>query len=317
MGSVEGRVPQRPATEGAKPYPIGAIGRTLHRARCPQPAWIARMRQSLSTHGQLTPLVAAARPEGIELVDGFKRVAAAEMLGWPTLLVAARPLDETGQWAAMLLLNRAPSSMTTLEEALVLRELVAMGLLQTEIAALCARHKAWVSRRIGLVERLHPELVEAMKLGLLHPGSARRLLSLPPGNQLEVAAAIQSAKLGPWETELLVGLWRRTKEPKTRRALLSEPRASLTKQHPETSRSPLDPRLGPEGQRLCRCLHRLMSVAKETLRRLSAAPSTTDRAILDEELRTAVEASSRLAIELGSARTGASVGASGGSGATS
>jgi hypothetical protein len=161
---------------------------------------------------------------------------------------------------------------------------------------------------------LHPELVEAVKLGLLHPGSARRLLSLPPGNQLEVAAAIQNAKLGPWETELLVGLWRRTKEPKARRALLSEPRASLTKQHPETRRSPLDPRLGPEGQRLCRCLHRFTAVARETIRRLSAASSATDRAILDEELRTAAEASSRLTTEFGSARTSASARERGGSG---
>ena len=32
--------------------------------------------------------------------------------------------------------------MTTLEEALVLRELVKTGLTQTEIAALCARHKS-------------------------------------------------------------------------------------------------------------------------------------------------------------------------------
>jgi len=305
------------AAEAATPYPIASIGTTLGRARCPQPASTARMKHSLATHGQLTPLVAATRPQGVELVDGFKRVAAAEMLGWPTLLVATRPLDETGQWAAMLLLNRGPSSMTALEEALVLREMAAMGLLQTEIAALCARHKSWVNRRIGLVDRLHPELLEAMKLGLLHPGSARRLLSLPPGNQLEVAAAVQRARLGPWDTELLVGLWRRTKDPTVRRALLSEPRASLHKQHPERRRSPLDPRLGPEGQRLCRCLHRLSAVMTETSRRLTSAQSATDRAILDEELRSAAAAASRLSTELGSARTSDNGRESDGSGAIS
>ena len=193
------------STEATKLCPIATIGTTLIRARCCQPARTERMKQSLATHGQLTPLVAAARPEGVELIDGFKRLAAATMLGWTTLLVTVRPLDETGQWAAMLLLNGGRSSMTTLEESLVLRELVVTGLTQIEIAELCTRHKTWVSRRMGLVERLHPELVEAMKLGLIHPGSARRLLSLPPGNQLEMAAAIQSARLGPRDTELLVG----------------------------------------------------------------------------------------------------------------
>lgn len=304
-------------TEAAKPYPLARLGTTLDRVRCRQPVRIERMKQSLATHGQLTPLVATTRPTGLELVDGFKRLAAAEALGWPTLSLTVRPLDEVGQWATMLLLNRGPTSMTMLEEGLVLVELVKTGLGQTEVASLCARHKTWVSRRIGLVERLHPELMSAMHLGLLHPGAARRLLSLPPGNQLEVAAAVQSAKLGPRDTELLVGLWRRTKEPKARRALLERPRESLSQHHPETRRSPLDPRLSPEGQRLCRCLHRFERAATETSRRLLAALTGTDRVVLSEELQKAAETASRLATALGSAKTGAVAGESAGSGETS
>jgi ParB-like chromosome segregation protein Spo0J len=294
------------STEMAKPCLIGTIGTALDRARCRQPARIERMKQSLAAYGQLTPLVAVPRREGVELVDGFKRLAAATTLGWPTVVVAVTPLDETGQWATMLLLNRGPSSMTTLEEGLVLRELTKTGLTQAEIAALCSRHKSWVSRRIGLVERLHPELVESMKLGMLHPGSARRLLSLPPGNQLEMAAVIGSARLGPRDTELLVSLWQRTKDPVARRALLSEPRASLRKHHPETRRPPVDPRLSPEGQRLCRCLHRLDAVVTEATRRLRAPPPRKDLEILVNMLRVAERAASRLVTELGSARTIAS-----------
>jgi ParB-like chromosome segregation protein Spo0J len=304
------------STETAKPYPIGTIGTTLGRARCRQPARVERMKQSLAAYGQLTPLVAVPRPDGVELVDGFKRLAAATAMGWETMVVAVTPLDETGQWATMLLLNRGPSSMTTLEEGLVLRELAKTGLTQAEIAALCTRHKSWVSRRIGLVERLHPELVESMKLGMLHPGSARRLLSLPPGNQLEMAAVVGSAGLGPRDTELLVSLWHRTKDPVARRALLSEPRASLVKHHPETRRPPVDPRLSPEGQRLCRCLHRHDAIATEASRRLRAPLSSKDLEILGHVLRAAQRAASRLATELGSARTIASASESEGSGAT-
>jgi ParB-like chromosome segregation protein Spo0J len=309
--------PMTSTAEAAKPHPIGTIGTTLGSARCRQPARIERMKQSLARHGQMTPLVTTARAEGVELVDGFKRLAAAEALGWPSVSIVVRPLDAMGQWAAMLLLNVGPVSMTTLEEALVLREMVKTGLMQTEVAELCARHKTWVSRRIGLVDRLHPELVEAMKLGLLHPGSARRLLSLPPGNQLEVSAAAQSAGLGPRDTELLVGLWCRTKDPKARRTLLSEPRASLRRHHPETRRSPLDPRLSPEGQRLCRSLHRLEAASTETSRRLCSAISAADRRVLSEALHRAAETASRLATELGSARTSADADESGGDSATS
>lgn len=309
--------PMTSAAEAAKPHPIGTIGTTLGSARCRQPARIERMKQSLARHGQMTPLVTTARREGVELVDGFKRLAAAEALGWPSLSIVVRPLDAMGQWAAMLLLNVGPVSMTTLEEALVLREMVKTGLTQTEVSELCGRHKTWVSRRVGLVDRLHPELVEAMKLGLLHPGSARRLLSLPPGNQLEVSAAAQSAGLGPRDTELLVGLWRRTKDPQARRTLLSEPRASLRRHHPETRRSPLDPRLSPEGQRLCRSLHRFETAATETSRRLCSASAAPDRRVLSTELQRAAETASRLATELGSARTSADADESGGDSATS
>jgi ParB-like chromosome segregation protein Spo0J len=304
------------STETTKPCPIERIGTTLGRARCRLPVRIERMKQSLAAYGQLTPLVAVPQREGVELVDGFKRLAAAKTLGWATMLVAVTPLDETGQWATMLLLNRGPSSMTTLEEGLVLRELCKAGLTQADTAALCSRHTSWVSRRIGLVERLHPELTESMKLGMLHPGSARRLLSLPPGNQLEMAAVIGSARLGPRDTELLVSLWHRTKDPAARRLLLSEPRASLEKHHPETRRPPLDPRLSPEGQRLSRCLHRLEAITTEASRRLRAPPSKEDLAILSKVLREAQGAASRLTTELGSARTSASASESEESGAT-
>jgi ParB-like chromosome segregation protein Spo0J len=304
------------STETAKPYPVGTIGATLGRARCRQPARIERMKQSLAAYGQLTPVVAVPSPDGVELVDGFKRHVAATTLGWPTLVVAVTPLDETGQWATMLLLNRGPSSMTTLEEGLVLRELCKTGLTQAEIAALCSRHKTWVNRRVGLVERLHPELLESMKLGMLHPGSARRLLSLPPGNQLEMAAVVGSAGLGPRDTELLVSLWYRTKDPAARRALLSEPRASLLKHHPETRRLPVDPRLSLEGQRLSRCLHRLEALVTEASRRLRARPPGKDLEILGNVLRGAEKAVSRLKTELGSVKTTASASESDGSGAT-
>jgi len=299
--------------EGPKPYPLGRLGQTLGSARCRQPARIERMKQSLAMHGQMTPLVVTARAEQVELVDGFKRLWAADMLGWPTLEAVVRPLDELGQWTAMLLLNRGPSSMTPLEEALVLRELTKTGLTQAEVASLCGRHKTWVSRRIGLVDRLHPELVEAMKLGLLHPGAARRLLSLPPGNQLEVSAAVQHTKLGPQDTERLVALWHRTQDPQARRALLSEPRASLRKQYGETPRSPPDPRLSVEGRRLKSCLERIETEALRTMRRLGSELSAADRTVLDKQLQKAAEVASRLVSALGSARSAAFASASDGS----
>src|SRR3972149_2373828 len=153
------------------------IGTSYRRVRCLAPRQIEQMKASLTAYGQLTALVVVQRGNGVELIDGFKRHRAAEEMGWTRLRAASMEVDEPGQWGAMLALNRATHAMRGLEEALVLRE----------IAAILSRHKSWVSRRIGLIERLHPELVEQIREGILPPGAGRRLLALPAGDQVELA----------------------------------------------------------------------------------------------------------------------------------
>lgn len=305
-----------PSPSPAELRPIAALGTALGRARCQRPVLVERMRQSLSMQGQLQPAVAVEQAGKVELVDGFKRREAATALGWQTLLVRVMPLDEAGQWVTMLVLNRGPHSMTELEEALVLRELAATGLTQVQIAQLVQRHKSWVSRRIGLVERLHPELVEGIKVGVMHPGVARRLLPLPPGNQLEVAAAAQSAGLGPRDTEILVSLWQQATEPEARRYVLREPRAALSKAHPELSQPPPDPRLSAQSQKLLRLLHLLQGVAPRTAGLLHPPPPEADQHLLAKDLRQTTTAVSTLLTALGSVTKRPSAAASAVSAAT-
>jgi ParB/RepB/Spo0J family partition protein len=275
--------------------PVESLGTQLSRVRCRRPALIDRMVSSLSTHGQLAPLVAVEKSGALEVLDGFKRLAAAKRIGWPELAVSTAQMDETVQWATMLALNRGPQSMSELDEALILRELVQTGLTQTQIAELVQRHKTWVSRRIGLVERLHPELVEQMKLGLLAPGVARRLLALPRGNQLQIAAASQAASLGPRDTELLVSLWLKAREPEAQKYLLAEPRAAIEKAHPSVATP--DPRLTSQGQQLFRLLGVLSGVGTRIPRLLP--PAEEDRALLARTLHEASETVCRLATSLG------------------
>ena len=275
--------------------PVASLGTALERVRCRRPVLIDRMVSSLTAHGQLSPLVAVERSGTLQVLDGFKRLAAAQRMGWPELAVSTAQLDETTQWATMLALNRGPHSMTELDEALILQELVQTGLTQLQIAELVQRHKSWVSRRIGLVLRLHPELVEQMKLGLLAPGIARRLLSLPPGNQLQIAAAAQGASLGPRDTELLVSLWLKASAPQAREYLLAQPRAALQKAHPQFAAP--DPRLTPHGQQLSRLLGVISGVGSRISRLLP--PAQEDKALLSKALQEASETASQLAKSLG------------------
>jgi len=291
--------------------PTAKLGTTLGRARCPHPAAIERMKRSLQQHGQLTPVVAVVREGKLEILDGFKRHAAATALDWPELLCRVIELDETAQWVAMLQLNLSAQSITVLEEALVLRELVRRGLTQVEIGTLLGRHKAWVSRRIGLVERLHPELLEQIKQGLLHPGVARVLVGLPAGNQLELAAVALVERLGSQQMERLVSLWQRARDPEVRRYLLGHPLQALAQAYPKPQPTPCDPRLSPPSQTLVRLLGLVEDVTPRMLRLLRPPPPTQDLEILRSRLQLAQTLALELSTALGSCVSAAAAGASG------
>ncbi len=298
-------------------HPTAELGTTLSRVRCPHPAAIGRMKRSLQQYGQLTPVAAVMRDGKLETLDGFKRRTAAVELGWPVLLCRVIELDETAQWVTMLQLNISACSTTVLEEALVLRELVRLGLAQTEIGALLGRHKAWVSRRIGLVERLHPELYEQIKQGLLHPGVARTLLGLPAGNQLELATAAMTARLGVEQTERLVSLWQRAKDPEIRRYLLRHPQQALEQAYPKPQPAQNDPRLSPSSQTLMRLLGLMEDVAPRMLRLLRLPPPTEDLEILKTRLPIAQMLTLELSTAIGSWMSAADADAKGASAATS
>ncbi|MBU1870500.1 MAG: ParB N-terminal domain-containing protein [Candidatus Omnitrophica bacterium] len=175
---------------------LDALGLELGRVRGPPPARVEAIRRELASNGQLTPLVARLQlSDPPQLLDGFKRLRAARELGWMTLKVGCLEASPATALALMLSLNRR-FGLSQVEEALVVQELVRSGLTGMEVGTLLGRHKSWVSRRLGLVERLAPELREEMKLGLLEPGMARRLLGLPRGNQVELAAVARKAGLG-------------------------------------------------------------------------------------------------------------------------
>lgn len=280
---------------------LSKLGTSYGRVRCPAPRQVEQMKASLAAHGQLTALVVVERQNGPELIDGFKRRRAAEQMGWTRLRVACMDVDEQGQWAAMLALNRAAHSMTVLEEALVLREMVVTGMTQVAIGQLLGRHKSWVSRRIGLLERLHPELLEQIREGILPSGAARRLLSLPAGNQLELATVVTREGLGSQDTELLVRLWRAA-DPPIREFVLAHPREALANARAGDPEEPPDPRLTRRGQRLQRHLRILQGVAPRTLQVLQPSPVSEDLEILANDLASTRSLLSRLVEALGSAR---------------
>ncbi len=96
------------------------------------------------------------RGEQWEVVDGFKRLAAARTLAWPTLQVRRLEVeDERTVKAALYGLNQVGRHLQELEEAWLVQALVREdGLTQSEAAELLGRHKSWACRRLAMLEKL-------------------------------------------------------------------------------------------------------------------------------------------------------------------
>jgi len=188
---------------------IAALGERLAPLRLCDALALAAMRRSLERHGQLGALTLfvggdSDRADGLEILDGFKRVRAARALGWSTLLAR---VDNVAVVDAKLRLCELHEhrGLTEIEEAWLVRSLYRDdGLSQPEIAQRMGRHKSWVCRRLMLVEALDPAVQADVRLGLLVPRAAVVLSRLPRGNQHAASAVVVRRGLTVRQTEWLV-----------------------------------------------------------------------------------------------------------------
>jgi ParB-like chromosome segregation protein Spo0J len=238
---------------------LDAIGERYRRYRLPDAAAEAAMAGSLARYGQVSPVAVCLREEKPEVLDGFKRVAAAKTL--PAVLsLQARlvEVDEPTAKAIILGLNGIGGRMKELEEAWIVQALVREdGLSQLQVAELLQRHKSWVCRRLALLERLSEECRDDLRLGLLSPTMARQLTRLPAGNQAEIVAAARREHLTAAEVHGVVDLVVACTGRPDVEFVLGEPRRALRQAEVENLPA-WDPRLSAAGNRVLRQLGHLL-----------------------------------------------------------
>lgn len=244
MEFVEGNV---------RPVPLAALGQRYRCYRLADPLAEEAMAASLRRWGQLSPVVACHRGAALELLDGFKRWAAAPQTGLTTLSVRVLELDERTAKAAILGLNRGQHGVRELEEAWIVQALVRDdGLTQVEAAHLLGQHKSWVCRRLALLEKLSDAVKEDLRLGLLGPALARQLVRLPAGNQEAVLSLTHRHSLTAQEVSNVIDLLQGASEEQAA-FVLARPRQALA----QTQSLPValrDPRLSRAGNWLARHL---------------------------------------------------------------
>jgi ParB-like chromosome segregation protein Spo0J len=237
-----------------RPVALAELGQQYRRYRLADPHGEAAMAGSLRRWGQLAPVAACVREAKLELLDGFKRWAAArQVAGLTTLSVRVLEVDERTAKAAILGLNQDQGVTRELEEAWVVQGLVRDdGMTQVEAAHLLGRHKSWVCRRLALLDKLSVAVKEDLRLGLLGPALARQLTRLPACNQEAVLALTRRQTLTATEVGGVIDLLQ-SASPEQAAYVLAQPRAALDQARgmPMALR---DPRLSGAGNWLAKHL---------------------------------------------------------------
>jgi ParB family transcriptional regulator, chromosome partitioning protein len=236
-----------------RPVALAELGQRYRRYRLADPEAEEAMAGSLRRWGQLAPVVACVRNDTLELLDGFKRHAAARQIAGMTLSVRVLEVDEPTAKAAILGLNRGQRATRELEEAWIVQGLVRDDqMTQVEAAHLLGRHKSWVCRRLALLEKLSVAVKEDLRLGLVGPSLARQLTRLPAGNQEGLLALTRRETLTAQEVSGVIDLLQGASQEQAA-FVLQKPREALALVHsaPAALR---DPRLSRAGNWLAKHL---------------------------------------------------------------
>jgi ParB-like chromosome segregation protein Spo0J len=272
---------------------------TRHReVRLTDPSRLAAVRESITRHGMLSPLMVNSRTDGTAvLVDGFKRLDVLLERRESSAAVHWLRLDEVEETATIVTSNRPHRGMTHLEEAWIVRRLVReSGLEQQRVGELLGRHKSWVCRRLRLAEALVDPVQEEVRLGLVSATVAREVARLPRGNQIAVVESIRRHALSSRQAAALVAFWLACTDAPTRRALEAEPLAFI-------GSGPVPERISGDAlEDLRQGLERLESCASSVRRRtvtaLSVPVERPRRGAIERPLRRVVGVLRDVIIEL-------------------
>jgi len=233
---------------------LAQLGERYRRYRLPDPDAETAMTGSVRRYGQLTPLVVCLREETYEILDGFKRLAAARALGLRTVGTRVLEADERRAKATLFALNQTGRRTQEWEEAWIVHSLVREdGMTQVEVAELLGHHKTWVCRRLALVEKLADEARQDLRLGLLSTTAARSLVRLPAGNQVDVLGTRQRDELTAAELDGVVDLLLTAAGRPQQEYILAQPRQALQQARQDIGWA-WDPRLSVAGNRVVRRL---------------------------------------------------------------
>jgi len=179
---------------------------------------------SITSQGVIQPLVVRkVTYDKYEIIAGERRWHAAQIAGLEEVPVIVREINDQVALAIGLIENIQRESLTPLEEAKALQQLIEdFKMTHEEISNVVGRSRSSVSNLIRLLQ-LGEESKKLLGQGKIEMGHARALLPLTQDNQLMVANQVIAKSLSVRQTEELV---KRVLNPKTKATTTVEPHIS-------------------------------------------------------------------------------------------
>ncbi len=189
------------------------------------PDAVRAMGLSMQSTGQLQPLILLKNDDGYYIIDGIKRYRAALELGLAELQSLVFEVNMVMAKSMIIHYNRHNSSLSMYEQGLIVQSLVQdHGLSQKEVAKAVRQSHSWVCRRLSLVERLLPEVQDALRMGSITVTHGRELVKLPRGNQGPALEVIIKEGLSSRESAIVVQKLLKAKSPQEVEYLYSQSR---------------------------------------------------------------------------------------------
>lgn len=190
--------------------PIAQIELNPHQPRKDfDPGELAALKQSLSTHGLLQPVVVRPTESGYQLIAGERRLRAAKEVGWTEIPVHVVDFNEQQEFEAALVENIQRADLNPIEKAQGFHDYIQQyQVTQEELARKIGLDRSTISNLVRLLE-LPAAVQDAVRTGQLSNGHARALLALEdPQKQVALCQEIIAKGLSVRTVEAMV------KEPK-------------------------------------------------------------------------------------------------------
>jgi len=165
---------------------------------------MAELKNSLSQHGMLQPVVLRQKDEKYELVAGERRFRAAKELRWKTVPALLLVVEDRQMAELALTENMQRRDLNPIEKATAFRNyLDEYGGTHDELANRLALDRSTVTNLMRLLD-LHEDVRQMTRRGEITMGHARALLPLEEWDQVEMAKRIVEESLSVRQTEAIV-----------------------------------------------------------------------------------------------------------------